>query len=339
MATTQVQYTISGPTDKTHSYGSIEMPPSGLSIVDSDLLVVTHNGATLTLTTDYTVNTVDETVILDAGYTVASTDTLVINRVTSIEEPYIDFTNNTAVDAEEVDLALMQLRFRLQELETDLGDLITYNTSAGYWDGKSRKTQNFMPATALSGLVTLEQLRSELDGTQTATVEDVNYAVRSGDASTTVFALADFPVTDVENTSFLVFVSGVKQRPTTDFTVAVPGTGQLTFTFTTAPASGTNNIEIMSYKGSVQTGLDTSSLDGAAIIDGTLDPDAVDATGATANSYLTTDGSNNQSWDTLVHSDITDWDVEIAATPFRVLVSLRSPSQLHLLLVRTTLRL
>ena len=77
----------------------------------------------------------------------------------------------------------------------------------------------------------------------------------------------------------------------------------------------------MSYKGSVQTGLDTSSLDGAAIIDGTLDPDAVDATGATANSYLTTDGSNNQSWDTLVHSDITDWDVEIAATPINDLAA------------------
>ncbi len=319
MAVTSVQYTISGPTDKTHAYGVIEMPPDGLSIVDSDLLVVSINGSTLTLNTDYTVDSVAENVIIDASYTVAATDILVIERETGIDSPYVDFTNNTTVDAEEVDLALLQLRFKLQELESDLSDLITYNVSGDYWDGKSRKTQNFEPATALSGLVTLGQLQAELSGTQTATVEEVNYAVRSGDNSTTTFALPDFPITDVNNESFLVFIDGVKQKPTVDFTVSVPGTGQLTVTFLTAPNTGSNNVEFMTYKGVVQTGLDSGTLDGDAIIDQTVSPDAIDDEGAAANSYLKTDGAGSNSWDILTHSDITNWDSAIGNTKLNTL--------------------
>lgn len=56
----------------------------------------------------------------------------------------------------------------------------------------------------------------------------------SGDGTDTTFTLSATPG-NVENLD--VFVSGVRQTPTTDYTVS--GT---TLTFTTAPASGTNNI-------------------------------------------------------------------------------------------------
>lgn len=72
-----------------------------------------------------------------------------------------------------------------------------------------------------------------------ATATPVNYSANtfSGNGVTTAFTLSSTPV-NVQST--LVNISGITQRPTTDFTVS--GT---TLTFTAAPPTGTNNISVL----------------------------------------------------------------------------------------------
>jgi hypothetical protein len=70
--------------------------------------------------------------------------------------------------------------------------------------------------------------------TATAEPASFNHNVFSGNGSTTEFTLSNAPATLA---SMFVFISGVAQRPTTDYTIA----GSV-ITFIPAPPTGTNNI-------------------------------------------------------------------------------------------------
>ena len=70
-------------------------------------------------------------------------------------------------------------------------------------------------------------------------INDVQVSTFSGNASTTAFTL---PVAATTNGA-AVHISGVRQVPTTDYSIAAT-----TLTFTTAPPTGTNNIAVMYTK-------------------------------------------------------------------------------------------
>lgn len=269
MATTQVQYTISGPTDKTHAYGSIEMPPDGLSIVDSDLLQVFIGSTLLTLTTDYTVDSVNEVVIIDAGYTVSSGDIITIKRVTEILTPYVDFTNNTTVDAEEVDLALLQLRFKLQEVETETENILSLDTVNDCWDADGKRICNVAVATSSTDATNLGQVVALIGGGDVSTTADGIAELASGDGSTTVFSLTSLPTTDINREKLLVYIDGVKQAYNTYTYTLVSGVPTCTFV-DGAPPTGTENIEFIILPGVVTTTYNAETLDGDVIIENTL---------------------------------------------------------------------
>lgn len=73
-------------------------------------------------------------------------------------------------------------------------------------------------------------------------IEDVAADTFNGDNSTTGFTLSAAAVTNAAH----VFLSGVRQTPTTDYSIS--GT---TLTFTTAPATGTANILVVYAKPSI----------------------------------------------------------------------------------------
>jgi hypothetical protein len=75
---------------------------------------------------------------------------------------------------------------------------------------------------------------SSWQDTATATPASFTNNLFNGNSSTTSFTLSTAPASP---SSVFVFIAGIAQRPTTDYTVS--GT---TLTFTTAPATGTNNI-------------------------------------------------------------------------------------------------
>ena len=98
-------------------------------------------------------------------------------------------------------------------------------------------------------------------------INDVAAETFSGNASTTAFTLAAAGTTN----STGVYILGVKQVPSTDYSVS--GT---TLTFTAAPPSGTNNISVVYTKPAiVNTPADgtitTAKLSGALVTPGTLD--------------------------------------------------------------------
>ena len=98
-------------------------------------------------------------------------------------------------------------------------------------------------------------------------INDVAAETFSGNASTTAFTLAAAGTTN----STGVYILGVKQVPTTDYSVS--GT---TLTFTAAPPSGTNNISVVYTKPAiVNTPADgtitTAKLSGALVTPSTLD--------------------------------------------------------------------
>jgi microcystin-dependent protein len=72
--------------------------------------------------------------------------------------------------------------------------------------------------------------------TATAEPASFNHNIFSGNGSTTAFTLSNAPATLA---SMFVFISGVAQRPTTDYTIA----GSV-ITFIPAPPTGTNNISV-----------------------------------------------------------------------------------------------
>ena len=73
----------------------------------------------------------------------------------------------------------------------------------------------------------------------------------SGDASTTAFTLSDTPSSSA-GSNFIVFVDNVYQRLGSGLAYTVSGS---TITFTSAPPSGTNNIQV--YQLSLATTLNT----------------------------------------------------------------------------------
>lgn len=103
-------------------------------------------------------------------------------------------------------------------------------------------------------------------------VNDADYDIFSGDASTTSFTLSNATSTK----GATVTISGVTQRPGTDFTVS--GT---TLTFTSAPPTGTNNI-LVQYNKSITIGapgdgtvtlakMAANSVDSDQYVDGSID--------------------------------------------------------------------
>lgn len=307
---TQIVYTISGTSDRTHPYGTIDTY-TATTINDSDILIVTLNENPLTLTTEYTVDETNKDIILDAGLTITAQDKLVITRSVDIDDPIVDYTNNTAFDADDLDLANQQAIFALQELTNKTANAITLNVENDCWDGQGKTTCDFLPSTVSTGLTTLAQVNSLISGAEVATTQEGYYELLTGDGATTSFGLPSFPITDINVDKINVFQDGIHQLPTTDYTYALVGSTP-TVTFTTIPANGAK-IAVRSLRGSVLATLDTASVDGDAIVDGTLSVDSLDVASGADNRFLKFNTTGVASVETIEHTEISDFDAGVQA--------------------------
>lgn len=325
MATTEVSYTVSNAATKRYSYAGIETF-DGTTITDDSLLQVFVNGTQLTLSTQYTVDEVTEEVVIDNAFPLSVSDLLVVRRVTNIDSPFVDFTNSTIVDADDVDLGIAQTRFRLQEIDTGLDNTLQFSSVLNCWDGEGLRACNFANATESTGLTTLGQVQALISGGDPMDTGDGIYDEQSGDGSTTTFTLPDFPTTDIDSAKLMVFIDGIKQRPGIDYTYALNGASVPTVEFLLgAPPTGTNNIHFLVLPGVVTTTYAAASLDGSVIIDatlsgtaiedGTLDGDAlIDGTVPVSklefaagddDRFLVVDAAGAVATTTITHDDIT----------------------------------
>ncbi len=224
----------------------------------------TGNSTELVLTTDFTLTGAGDP---DGGQltltsALSSVYDLIIFRDPAILQP-ADYTTNDKFPAETHETALDRITLIAQRLfgmigralrqpESDITDIATIPPKAqrantfAYFDGDGN----------MQGAVS-----QPTNYTFTPTEQ-----VFSGTGAQVDFVLATVPGTA---NALLVFVSGVKQKPASDYAV----TGS-TLTFTTAPAVGVNNIEVFGL--------------GVAVPIGTATADATTFTPAGAGAVATT---------------------------------------------------
>jgi hypothetical protein len=244
-------------------------------------LVVKLNGSTLTITTDYTVNTGTDVITLIPTLTVG--DVVYIDRVTDIDEALVTYTNNALIEADDLNTSHGQLLHRLQEIENDTANTIRLDVSVNptCWDAQSKRICNLANGTASTDAVNLGQVTALISGADPMDVSDASFATANGDGSETEFVPQTdggdyFPTTDVSDSKIIVAIDGILQKPGVDYEYVLNTASRPQVNFLTgAPPAGTGNIQFRTFQGVVTTTYDAATLDGSVIIDGTLDGDAL----------------------------------------------------------------
>lgn len=310
--TTQIIYTISGTGDRTHAYGTIDTFDS-TTISDSDVLVVTLNGNTLTLTTDYTVDDgTNKNVILDPGLTIANLDTLVIARATDIDDTVVTYTDNTLVVAGEANLSNKQFLFKLQELDVKTDNSVTLDLAVNFWDGQGFSTFNFGPAVQPTGLTTLAQVQDMLAGVSTATINNTTDFTFAGTGSQTSFTLNNAPQGLVDAKELIVYVNNVPQVPGVGYGLDTTGATPA-ITFTVAPAN-LDVIYVRAFSGTVSTTFGDRSVTGSAIALDTINVEHINVGTGAADRFMIFDASGDPTAIVATHSHISNFAAGVALT-------------------------
>jgi len=117
----------------------------------------------------------------------------------------------------------------------------------------------------------------------------------SGDGSTTVFDM-QFAIAEAGQNDLQVFVAGALKIPGTDFTLGVDAAGDYKrITFTSAPASGTNNIVVLNpgtVEGELATVADNAITSGKLNVDAITGQTELAAQAADGDEYLIHDTSS-----------------------------------------------
>lgn len=268
MATTYVTYTVNSGHVSTpeFSYAAIPLLTSS-TLNESDQLVVKLNGVALTLTTDYTVDAALDIVTISA--TIAEGDVVLIERDTDIETAIVTYVNNALLDKDNLNDSVQQLLYKLQELENETTNTIRLDISNDCWDGQGKKACNFAVAVDSTDLPNLGQVVALVAGGTPMETGQGLYDEQDGTGVKTIYEPLNFPTTDINDAKIFVTIDGITQRPTTDYSYTLVD-GTPTVTFTTAPPSGTDNVQFRVMPGVVTTTYEEETLDGDVIIENTL---------------------------------------------------------------------
>ena len=273
-AVTEVTRLAISSSDREYYYSDISTW-DGTTIADEDLLQVYDNSTLLTLTTHYTVDPDTHTVNLNPAYTITAGDRITIRRVTDIDTPYVDFENNSGIDASHLDLAIGQNRFKLQEPDTGLTNTLGLDTINDCWDAESKQICNLASATSSTDAVNYGQVVSLISGGDPMDTGVGIYAEADGTGAETIFELPTFPTTDVNAKKLIVTIDGIKQRPDVDYEYYLDASTPTARFLIEAPPLGTGNIQFHTLPGVVTSTYGAESIDGSSIVVNTLDGDRV----------------------------------------------------------------
>jgi aspartate 1-decarboxylase len=313
MAFSFVKYTLTSGTvaSPTFSYGSIDLIEA-LDISHNDQLEVYLNDATITFTTDYTLNeSTDEITVV--GATAASLvvgDVLVVQRVTKVDLPYVDYANNSALDADDLNVNNDQLLFLIQELEDQGNNSITLSLGSDCFDVQGKRICNLADGTLNTDAVNLRQLLSAVEGAETATFDNIGYFTFSGDGTETDFTLTGAGIGFTDPKELIVHVAGVIQDPTTSYTVSAGDTPNPVITFDPAPANGAE-IRVRTFYGLVKAVLQTAIIDGSSLAPDSVGLGSIDWGSGVAGRILVLDANGDPTLRVPVHTDITDFDAGV----------------------------
>jgi len=306
-ATTEVSRLAASGSDKTYSYAAIATW-DGTTIADADLLQVYDNGTLLTLTTHYTVDDVNENIVLVDAYTISTGDRITIKRVTNITDPYVDFVNNSSIESSDLDLAIGQNRFKIQEIETATNNSLQYDIVNDCWDGLGYKACNFASATTSNDLVTYGQVQNLLAGVDTADVDNFVRWSFVGDGTETDFVLDDAPSGLSDASQLLVLVDGVAQAPTTNYTLS--STLPRTVTTTAAVPNG-KVLQVLTVQGIVSSVFADGTVGTDAIVDDAVTLAKINIGAGVDDRFLVFDINGDPTGRVIDHTDIPDFDAGV----------------------------
>lgn len=309
------RYTLTSGTVATpvFGYGTIALLESN-DIPHSDQLVMSLNGNTLTFTTDYTIDEGAEEVTI-VGATAAALvvgDIFIIQRDTKDDARYVDYTNNSAIDSDDLDLDSDQLFFLIQEAADKTDQVINLDLTTDRWNGLGKSTYNFGDAIVSDGLVTLRQMLSAVDGAETAEFDNIGYFSFSGDGVETDFTLTGAGIGFTDPKELLVHVAGVLQDPTTAYTVSGGTTANPVVEFVVAPADE-SEIRVRTFYGLVKAVLLTDIVDGGSIAPGSLSLNALDIPAGLANRFIVADAAGVLTLNQFTTSYITNLAATVQA--------------------------
>lgn len=283
-------------------YSSIQMLPETTE-PSSSQLVVYRNGVALTHSTDYTINTGTKqvTLVSPAQPVLLSSEVLRIARSTRKDGRYVDYVDSTNVTSDLLDLDSNQIFFLAQEAIDIQADAMVRNTS-GQWEGRGYRINNVAAGVNGTDAVNVNQLQAATAGALPATLTGQGVATYTGDGTTTVFSLpaAISTITAADDVS--VYVNGIRQRPTTDYTVA---SGNITMI--PAPASG-DTILLSWPEGAISGLITANSVNTAAIQDDAVTVAKIDE--GLSGQFIKTVGAAVQ-WVTPVATDISNFDTAV----------------------------
>lgn len=162
--------------------------------------------------------------------------TVRVRRITPSAEPLVDFVNGATLGELDLDTTTLQMLYVVQEAQDlqiiDISSSLRVPEEIPLMAAASARANNFLYFDA-NGDPTVQPMV----GTTLAFTPLVQ--LFSGTGAQTVFTLSSPPGAAA---ALIVSLSGVVQKPNTDFTLAGS-----TLTFTTAPAVGANNIAVQNF--------------------------------------------------------------------------------------------
>ena len=290
--------TVGGTTGPFSYGGPVDFLPADTESISTQLKVY-KNGTLLTVTTDYTIDTVNEEITLTA--LLYNTDLLRCARETKKDTRYIDYVDSTNITSELLDLDSNQLFFIVQEAFDLQTDAMTLGTD-GQWNGRGRRVGNIASGVNGTDAVTINQLQAAVTGALPASLSGIGTVVYTGDGSTTAFPLPSAISAITDPSDVEIYINGLRQRPGTHYTIV--GTN---ITITPAP-SASDNILVAYPEGAVSAILTTNSVTTTSIQDDAVTPAKIDE--GSNNQVLATVGTAVQ-WTTLTSSYVSNFDTQV----------------------------
>ena len=199
-----VSYTITTPTVGPFGYSAFLRLEDAI-VPEENQFDVFVNGIQKTLTTDYTVDTVNHEITFTSE--LATGDFLKIQRDTLKDLRYVDFTDGSVLTQSDLDLDSNQIFFISQEA-FDLAYFTIRLGNGDWWDAQGKRVTNGLAAIDPADLVTLGQVMSLLgDGSNIKLNNPFSFAI-IGDGITNIIDLTTYDpdVTNLTKPQLFMFL-------------------------------------------------------------------------------------------------------------------------------------
>lgn len=317
-AVTRLIYVANSGTVATPVFGfsTIDLLPAGVITAPEQIAVYRRPlgsslNTKLTHITDYTIDSSLKNITLTPGVGLAVGDVIVINRETPIDGRVIDFAGLTYLNATVNNNDSDNLLHLIQEINTEVGIALRRSGDLSQWDAEAIEVANAAPGTSGRSLATVAQVQNLIAGTDTAEVGTAHFFAVTADGVEDRWVLVDFPKGDTSDEKVSVFLDGVQQEPTVDYTYGYDiADGDPHIEFTSVPTNGVR-INVRGISGQVQAVIANNTINGNAIINGSVGPEKLGFGSGADKRFLVINTGGVGTARTITSTDISGFDTAV----------------------------